>query len=273
MAVIAEPGEPLSRDEPVAVAAGHGHRPGYFAYVPPVTGDSPIPVVVCVHGISREPRAIVEHFLDDARARGIALLAPCFEPPRYDDYQRLGRRGRGERADLALDGVVDHAERFFSTEFDRRFLFGFSGGAQFVHRYVMAHPDRIFAAVLVAAGWYTFPRRRRGYPHGLRIGGAISGVEMNPRCFLQVPQRVLVGSRDTERDAGLRKTARVDRQQGMDRVTRAREWVADMRRVAERIGYAPRVDLELLPGAGHDFADTIEAGLVSSVFEFFDEHR
>lgn len=271
MVASADPQSPVERIESVAVAAGHDDRPGYLAFVPPREDDEPVPVLLCIHGISREPRSIVEHFLEAANERGLALLAPQFDPPRYADYQRLGRRGRGERADVALDRVVEHAERFFSTRFDRRFLFGFSGGAQFAHRYVMAHPRAVEAAVFVAAGWYTFPRRRRSYPHGLRVGGALSGVEMNPRAFLQVRQRVLVGDRDTERDSGLRKAPRVDREQGMDRVTRAREWVSAMWRTADRLELDSRLDFMLLRGAGHGFEEAVEAGLIDACFEVVDE--
>ena len=34
-------------------------------------------------------------------------------------------------------------------------LFGFSGGAQFAHRYAMAHPGSVNALVLTAPGWFT----------------------------------------------------------------------------------------------------------------------
>lgn len=116
-------------------------------------------VVVAVHGIARDAAEQLTHFRSFAEARGHVLIAPRFDTERDDDYQRLGRRGRGRRADLALDDALRRLAERYGIRFRRRFLFGFSGGGQFVHRYLMTHPDGVDAAVVASAGWYTFPMR------------------------------------------------------------------------------------------------------------------
>ena len=81
---------------------------------------------------------------------------------------------------------------------DRFYLTGYSGGAQFAHRYAFAYPRRVAALAVCAAGWYTFPDPGLVYPHGLRLGGRLPGVTFNPAAILRVPAVAFVGARDTE---------------------------------------------------------------------------
>ena len=72
------------------------------------------------------------------------------------------------------------------------YLFGFSGGAQFAHRYVLAHPDRVAAAGIGAAGWYTFPDSATPYPYGLGRGAGqqpLREARNSPGFLLQLPCR------------------------------------------------------------------------------------
>lgn len=227
-------------------------------------------LVVAVHGISRNALEQMASFSSLAAERGHVLMAPCFDTPEDEDYQRLGRRGRGRRADLALDAAIRRLSEEGQVEFGHRFFFGYSGGGQFVHRYLMSHPDRVTAAVVAAAGWYTFPDAHQVYPHGLRVGGALAGVRMEPAEFLRIPLRVAVGSRDVDRDSSVRTTTKVDESQGGDRIERAKRWVTAMQAAARARSIPGRHELALLADAGHSFSDCVEAGLARSTFEFFD---
>jgi dienelactone hydrolase len=228
------------------------------------------PLVVAVHGISLNAREQVESFAAHASARGAVVLAPCFDTPEDRDFQRLGRRGRGRRADLALDEVIDRLSREAEIRFSRRFLFGYSGGGQFVHRYLMTHPDRVDAAVVAAAGWYTFPDAKLAYPMGLRVGGVLPGVQMDPARFLTVPVLAIVGSLDVERDESVRTTTKVDERQGGNRVERARRWIDAMQSAARGRSIPARHELVELPAAGHSFLECVEHGLADATFDFFD---
>ena len=227
------------------------------------------PVLVAVHGISRNASEQLEAFRAGGEASGLVIVAPCFDRETFPDFQRLGREGRGARADRALDDALARLRKRFGLENERVLLFGYSGGGQFVHRYLMAHPERVEAAVVAAAGWYTFPDSRCGYPRGTRVGDDLEGVALQERRFLQVPALVVVGSEDTERDAKLRRSAAIDRQQGRTRVERAERWVAAMTRAAERKALPPRVGFCSLPGVGHSFAEARAAGIAELSFRFF----
>ncbi len=249
-------------------------KPGelaHFAFVPKSALDSESPsIVIAVHGISLSAREQIDAFTPWAAARGHVLLAPCFDTPEDRDYQRLGRRGRGRRADLALDLAIERLAVGLDARFPRRIFFGYSGGGQFVHRYLMAHPDRVTAAVVAAAGWYTLPDARLAYPMGLRVGGKLAGVEMLPSRFLSVPVLALVGSRDLGRDESVRTNTKVDARQGTDRVARAHRWIGEMRAAAAARGLPARHELIELPEAGHSFLECVEAGLAKATFDFFD---
>ncbi len=227
-------------------------------------------LVVAVHGISRNAVEQMAAFTPFAVERGLVLMAPCFDTPEDGDFQRLGRRGRGRRADLALDEAIRALSEEARVSFTRRLFVGFSGGGQFVHRYLMAHPDRVDAAVVSAAGWYTHPDARQAYPLGLRTGAELSGTRMNPADFLRVPVLVAVGSLDVERDESVRTSTRLDDRQGENRIERARRWVDAMRAAGRSRSLPARHELVVLEGAGHSFSDCVDAGLARAAFEFFD---
>lgn len=263
----------MTMDTP-AIATVPARRSGDLAYhlfVPEsATASGRASLVISVHGISRNALEQIEAFVEYAAVRGHVVMAPCFDTRADADYQRLGRRGRGRRADLVLDRAIARLAETTDIRFDRRFLFGFSGGGQFVHRYLMAHPDRVDGAVVAAAGWYTFPDAGLAYPFGLRVGGSLPGVRLEARDFLRVPVLAVVGSLDVERDESVRTTPKVDDLQGVDRRERARRWLEAMRAAARRRSLPARHELLELEGVGHSFSDCADAGLVKETFAFFD---
>jgi poly(3-hydroxybutyrate) depolymerase len=237
---------------------------GYYAYMP-WAASIDAPVLVTVHGISRDAAQQIRLFRPYSDRYGAILIAPVFDDAHYGDYQRLGRRGRGLRADLALQAAL----RDFMQERGESdiFLFGYSGGAQFVHRFVMAYPETVTAAVVAAAGWYTFPNPGVTYPYGLRVTGDLPGVRMRPNKFLKVPILAIVGGNDVQRDRTMRQSRRLDREQGRNRVDRARRWVEEMAKAAGQ-GGQPACRFSMLGGVGHSFAECMHAGLGEMVFDF-----
>ena len=240
----------------------------YFVYVPD-TAARGARVLVSVHGISRNAHEQAVVFSTLCDERGMVLVVPVFNAGQHKDYQRLGRRRHGERTDLLLDRFLSEAATLSGADPSQVYLFGFSAGAQFAHRYLMAHPHRVARAAVVAAGWYTLPDHERKYPYGIRPGRSLPGVDFNPERFLRVPVEVIVGADDVG-STNLRRGVRVDAQQGTTRVERARRWVASMRAAATAFGMTPRVSLTEVPGIDHSFAAFCERGeLVERVARAF----
>jgi len=240
----------------------------YFVYVPD-SAPAGAQVLVSVHGISRNAYEQAVVFSPLCDERGMVLVVPVFNVEQHKDYQRLGRRRRGDRVDLLLNRFLSEATSLCGADVTQFHLFGFSAGAQFAHRYLMAHPHRVARAVVVAAGWYTFPDAGRKYPYGIRPGRALPGVDFNPERFLRVPLRVLVGAGDVGA-TNLRRGTRIDAQQGTNRVERARRWVAAMRAAAVSYGLTPSASLGEVAGIDHSFTTFCQRGqLLDRVRGFF----
>ncbi|MEQ8516415.1 MAG: alpha/beta hydrolase [Chromatocurvus sp.] len=227
----------------------------YFAYRPTKLREDQPPLVF-VHGYSRRAEEHARALLPLCEALGCTLLAPLFAKSDHPRYQRLGRGRCGQRADRILNACI---ENLFGHDPGQIHLAGFSGGAQFAHRYTMAHPDRVAHLVAIAAGWYTLPDPSQRYPLGLHTYKMLRGISLNPEQFLRVPMTVMVGDRDTGKQ-NLRRSPELDAQQGATRVERARNWVAYMR-VAARIHQLQSVVRYIeVPGIGHDFEEFLERG-------------
>jgi len=224
----------------------------FYTYLPPTAGPD-TPLMVLVHGISRRAVEQIMGFLGEAERLGVALLAPVFEKEAYGQYQQLIDRD-GTRADLALIDMMEFVGSEFGFGTQPAHLFGFSGGAQFAHRFAMIHPQRVRSMSVAAAGWYTMPDPRRRYPYGIRTH-PIPGATFDPRAFLRIDRHVFVGTADRYRDEALRRSPRLDQTQGTTRVERAERWAAAMDAASDLFDAHPQKStLALLNGVGHSFA-------------------
>ena len=230
-------------------------RLSYFAYRPFAARDDQ-PLLVFIHGYARRAEEHARALVPLCERLGCTLLAPHFTKEDHPRYQRLGRGHDGQRADRVLNACVEDLVGMDAPPIN---LAGFSGGAQFAHRYAMAHPQRVARLIAVAAGWYTLPDSTHRYPHGLRTQRTLRGYSLNPEQFLRIPISVLVGSEDTG-SHNLRRSPELDARQGRTRVERARTWVTHMRLAAREHRLPSAVAYLEVPGVGHDFAEFIERG-------------
>lgn len=237
----------------------------YLVYVPRSAGEQ-APLFVSVHGASRNADQHARLLAAYCDTYGAVLVAPVFTAEQYPDYQRFGRLGRGKRADIALNMIVAEVAAMTGAAGEQFYLFGYSGGAQFAHRYLMANPHRVAAAVIAAAGWYTLPDPTRRFPHGTRLTKKLPEVRFDAEEFLSVPVTVIVGANDHTQQ-GLRRNARLDREQGVTRVERARTWVAAMQAAAASHHLESRVAYEEVESCDHSFKRSIlRGGLGDKVF-------
>lgn len=238
----------------------------YLLYLPHTAGED-APLLVAVHGVSRNADQHARLLSGYCDQYGVVLLAPVFSADDFPNYQQFGRAGPGRRADRALNVIVAEATAIAGINPERFFLFGYSGGAQFAHRYLMAYPHRVAAAAIAGAGWYTLPNPTRRFPYGTRMSKSLSDLRFDAEEFLSIPVTVMVGAEDTG-PAGVRRSDRLDREQGTNRLERARNWVAQMQSAAVAHHLEPRVTLVELPRCDHSFRRSIlRAGLGSQIFQ------
>jgi pimeloyl-ACP methyl ester carboxylesterase len=250
---------PLPRGKVVRRGLADERDLRYFIYVPRRLAGQPR-MFITVHGISRNAREHAERYAPLAEEYGVVLVAPEFPAKRFPDYQRLGRANRGDRADRVLERVVAEVTRLTGARGDKVYLFGYSGGGQFVHRYAMAYPERVAGYVVGAAGWYTFPDPTLPYPRGIKPNSDLPDVSFDLAKFLVVPGAVVVGERDVHPGTALRKSEPVANQQGTTRFERGERWVASMNEQAQTRGLPAHFRFHELPRSPHSFTKSMERG-------------
>lgn len=239
----------------------------YYTYVP--DGFQPgQKVVAVVHGISRNAREHMLAFAPWAQQSGIALVAPLFDREHCRDFQQLGWTGAGWRVDRLLRRAVDQLAAESGADGARFSIFGYSGGAQFAHRYALAYPGDIRYLATCAAGYYTWPTTQMAFPCGLDCGALPVDVRFRLDEFLALPTLTTVGLRDTSRDSALRMTPEIDALQGRTRLERAKRWVDALVAAALARRLEPRHGFAGIEDVGHDFRKAISRGLADRVWPF-----
>jgi pimeloyl-ACP methyl ester carboxylesterase len=245
-------------------------RRDFFVFLPH-SATSRSPVVALVHGITRNAAELIFRFSREADRLGAILIAPLFERKAFGQYQQVVDGRKKVRADLALIDMLKAVGQETGVPHDRLYLFGYSGGAQFAHRFMMLHPEKVHAIAVAAAGWYTMPDPDFAYPYG--IGShPLSGQAFDVDRFVAIPRHLLVGSEDTARGESLRTSDELDQLQGPNRLERAKRWFDAMQRTADErgIGDVPAI-FTRLPGSGHSFTSAARKhDLAATVLRHFD---
>ena len=241
----------------------------YYVHIPATVRPGARPLVA-VHGIARNAAEQLAAFAPLGERTGRPVIAPLFTKRPGRHYQKAVTKRFA--ADRALIATLEDAAADAPIAVDRIDLFGFSGGAQFSHRFAMLHPERVGRLAVASAGWYTMPTPHLPFPYGMAPAGQRTQCLTDTvRAFLQTPMLVLVGERDTRRDPGLRKEAVLDDNQGLTRVERAARWAGAVRMAADRLGVRADVRFELVPRCSHSFKDCAEkAGMAKRVVDWLD---
>jgi pimeloyl-ACP methyl ester carboxylesterase len=241
-------------------------RPGVPGLIPDAwiiepPGGHAAPAVVAVHGITRSLDEMVAHLLPRASATGRTLVLPHFDKRHWRRYQRAACRDRSDWALLRLMAALRAEGRVSPAPFD---LSGFSGGAQFAHRFTWLYPAMVGRLCVVAPGWWTFPDTETAWPQGIAYGSSGGSpafhLQSNLHRFLDRSIAVCVGSDDVLRDENLRQGAGIDAQQGAHRLDRAARWCRAIQTAARAEGLRARITLRVLQGCGHDFIECVTQG-------------
>ena len=251
----------------------------YFLYVPASVLQNPegAHILAAIHGYSgrkndSEGIEIVKNnalrWSSLADEHGWVVLSPQFDEFRFnDDYQRLNFSLVGVRADLRLNELIKKtAKQIPGVNSDKIYLFGFSGGGQFVHRYAAFYPDRILRAVAAAAGWYLWPDKDLLYPVGLYVSELLYGISPDIDGLLSMDLLVLVGENDTGKD-DVREDYFIydlNKIQGENRKARAENWVKELEKISVKEGIDFNIELKFAPNTAH----TITGDLKSIAAEY-----
>jgi pimeloyl-ACP methyl ester carboxylesterase len=239
----------------------------YHEYVDPDPVVSrPVVMIPGVRSNAWRVASLLEGFARDARRH---LVVPALNEVGLHGYQRLAARGTPFGAAHALNELMRHRAIARHEPVGSIDLAGFSGGAQFAHRFALVFPDYVHRLVVGAAGWYTTLDETTEYPQGLRVDQIVRPGKLDLVSFLHIPVLVAVGEMDIERDALLRRTPTLDRMQGRHRLARAVTWTEQVRGEAKQRGLPSLLELRILRGTGHSLTGAVDRGAFGThLFEF-----
>ncbi|KAJ5584962.1 uncharacterized protein N7459_004762 [Penicillium hispanicum] len=175
----------------------------YFLYVPRnYHTREQVELIVLIHHSDRNASEIRTHFAPFADKHACIILAPLF-PIRADDPQDSQGYKQLASGDVRYDQIVlsmvdEVKARFSRARVDRFYLYGFSGGAQFVHRFAYLYPARLKALACGAPGSQTLPDDSLPYPAGVKDLEQVFGVAMQWEQVRAVPTIFIVGEADTD---------------------------------------------------------------------------
>ncbi|NWG14994.1 MAG: alpha/beta hydrolase [Chloroflexi bacterium] len=157
-------------------------------------------ICVYIHGTERDAAGYCDALTPLADACGCIILSPLFpagliEPNDTDNYKNI--RFHNLRFDRLLLGMIAEVARQFQADGRCFLLGGFSGGAQFAHRFYYLHPDRLLALSVAAPGRVTLPDDGQDWWLGVRDMEAQFGQPLRLAAMRRVPVHLAVGADDT----------------------------------------------------------------------------
>lgn len=234
---------------PTATVAGAD----YSLFMPThVSRHEPLQILVTVHGMGGTGSSFCENLLTRAEANGWAVLSPTFLYQNYHDPALV--REDDARVLPRLKQIIDALpEQTGATFKPTVLLYGFSRGAQVVHRFAEWYPERVEAVALFSAGSYTLPyttmtiadgaAQNMAFPYGVADIPALTGGPFNTEAFRRVRFFVGVGGMDVN---GAETPRAWDATLGLTRVGRAQTFADSLRAMHVDATFA------VFPGVGHD---------------------
>lgn len=240
-------------------------RFSYCLYVPrgPTPEGAPPRLLVAIHDTLRNNQLLRDQFADFAEASNSVVLAPLFpaglgSAEELDNYKYL--RFRDIRFDELLLRMTAEVAARYGVDDARFSMFGFSGGAHFVHRFLYVHPQRVAAAVVAAPGSVTLPVDDYPWWAGVADFERIFGRPLDRDRLRQVPIHLVVGANDTDPGGIVQGRDHPNWVEGAaaaggNRVERLRSLQAHLQRLGARVTF------EELPGVGHEIAPVVQAAI------------
>lgn len=190
-------GSPFLYGRTSFIAYGADPRFSYCLCVP----DEMRRICVYVHGTYRDAAFYRDQLMDFAVRNQVLLVCPLFpagliEPGDVDNYKLL--RFHEIRYDQILLGMLDEISQRYAVPCERFMLGGFSGGAQFAHRFAYFHGGRLSALSLAAPGRVTLLDESLDWWSGVRDAERLFGRAMDIAALRALPIQLLLGENDDD---------------------------------------------------------------------------
>lgn len=237
-----------------------------FYHIP--NGDmTTMPVVMSFHGASRNGSDYRDYWIAMADANSFMVFAPEFTTSNYpglgDNYLMANIFDDGDNPSPStfntpdewtfsiLDPLFDAIKADINGTQQTYNAWGHSGGAQFLHRFVLYMPNsNLDIAVCSNAGWYTVPENGISFPYGI-----LNGQLPNSDVISAFSKKLIVhlGQNDTDPNSpGLRHNTIVDNQQGLFRLARGQYFFNTSQVEAQNQNATFNWEKHEVPNLGHD---------------------
>ncbi len=178
----------------------------YFLYIPTnAAARGPLQVLVTIHGMGGDGAGFCQNLINRAEQDGWIIVSPTFK---YQDYFNPDSVLQDDVRMLPhLKQIVDGLPAQTGLPIKEKvLLYGFSRGAQMVHRFAEFYPEKTQAVALFSAGSYTLPLPTMNvngapttlnFPYGVADLQKYTGVAFNATAFRQIPFFLGVGGADS----------------------------------------------------------------------------
>lgn len=189
---------------PLLHACRMDQRFSYYMYLPKGFHPQKQPadhLLVVIHGTFRDAQNTRDSFMSFAEETNSVVLAPVFptgiiDPEDLHNYKFI--KYHDIRFDLIVLDMVDEVSQTFGLPKEKFMLYGFSGGGQFVHRFMYLHPERLSTVVIGSPGRVTYLDQEENWYAGVRDFQEQFGKPLDFEALKEPKILLFVGEKDTE---------------------------------------------------------------------------
>tara|TARA_B100001142_G_scaffold61526_2_gene60621 strand:+ start:771 stop:1712 length:942 start_codon:yes stop_codon:yes gene_type:complete len=240
-------------------------KPVNCYYFIPESATDQTPIMFLIHGNGRNAQSLLASLKTSAESSNVILIAPELST-QYFNFNAFGlcnvfqdgenASGLNEYGDWSfnlLDPIFYDFNSLIESNQSEYDLFGFSAGAQFVHRMTLLDStSHVRNFISASAGWYTLPDTTINFPYGLKnIHG--SQTQRQEQLFRSFSKKhfIIVGSEDNDPNSSdLRHTLEADAQ-GSNRYDRAHYFLAQGTSISDQSQIPFSWNLQVVSQVGH----------------------